>query len=262
MAFQKSKSLKYLFSAFFWLSTALVFAQAGRIQFTQSVQDFQKIYEKAGPVTYTFIFTNEGEHPINITSATASCGCTTPEFTKGTVKPGETGTVKVEYNPLGRPGPFVKTITVQNTGIPSTVVLTIKGEVIAGESPTDERPAEFVQYFPYNEKVITMDEPGFKSFIDRAFQIAQKTGRITFSIESSSSTVPTKKFKSNLLLTKKRSADAKQRIIKAMKLGGFDEGLIFFLEDKNLIQGPEYKKDALENVKEYEMFQYVKVLAQ
>ncbi len=239
-----------------------MFAQAGRIQFTQSVQDFQKIYEKSGPVSYTFIFTNEGEHPLNVTSATASCGCTTPEFTKGVVKPGETGTIKVEYNPLGRPGPFVKTITVQNTGIPSTVVLTIKGEVVAGDSPNDERPAEFVQYFPYNEKVITMDEPGFKGFIDRAMQIATKTGRITFAIESSSSTVPTKKFKSNLLLTKKRSADAKQRILKAMKLKGFDEGLIFFLEDKNLIQGPEYKKDALENIKEYEMFQYVKVLGQ
>ena len=42
----------------------------------------------------------------------ASCGCTTPNWTKGVIKPGEKGTVTATYN-AASPGPFIKQLQLQ-----------------------------------------------------------------------------------------------------------------------------------------------------
>jgi hypothetical protein len=60
----------------------------------------------------------------------ASCGCTTPTWTKEPIEPGKSGSIVVTYNPLGRPGIFVKTITVYSNATDEQTVLIIKGDVI------------------------------------------------------------------------------------------------------------------------------------
>ncbi len=94
--------------------------------FNEDSHDFGTIPE--GPAAeYEFKFKNTGSEPIVITKVHASCGCTTPSYSKEPVKPGETGTVKAVYNTQGRPTPFNKSITVvSNAG---TKVLVIKGTV-------------------------------------------------------------------------------------------------------------------------------------
>lgn len=94
--------------------------------FNEDSHDFGTIPE--GPAAeYEFKFKNTGSEPIVITKVHASCGCTTPSYSKEPVKPGETGTVKAVYNTQGRPNPFNKSITVvSNAG---TKVLVIKGTV-------------------------------------------------------------------------------------------------------------------------------------
>ncbi len=94
--------------------------------FVKETHDFGTIPE--GPkAEYEFKFTNKGSEPINIQKVQASCGCTTPSYSKEPVKPGEVGTIKAVYNTQGRPAPFNKTITViSNAG---TKVLYIKGTV-------------------------------------------------------------------------------------------------------------------------------------
>lgn len=94
--------------------------------FSQDSHDFGTIPE--GPAAeYEFKFKNTGNEPIVISKVHASCGCTTPSYSKEPVKPGETGTVKAVYNTQGRPSPFNKSITViSNAG---TKVLVIKGTV-------------------------------------------------------------------------------------------------------------------------------------
>lgn len=84
-----------------------------RITFETTTHDFQTIREDKGPVSCEFEFTNTGTEPLIIINATASCGCTRPEFPKKPVAPGKTGKIKVTYNPLGRPGEFNKQITVR-----------------------------------------------------------------------------------------------------------------------------------------------------
>lgn len=119
------------------LSTiAVVFALAvsvqaqGVLKFNKEVHDFGKLSE--GPLaTYNFEVSNTGTAPVVISNAMASCGCTTPEFSKDAIMPGGKSVIKVGYNTSGRPGAFTKTITVTSNAENSSVVLTIKGEVTA-----------------------------------------------------------------------------------------------------------------------------------
>lgn len=60
----------------------------------------------------TFEFTNNTDVPVTITEAKPSCGCTTPDWTKTPILPGETGWVKASYGTDGRPGYFKKSIKV------------------------------------------------------------------------------------------------------------------------------------------------------
>jgi len=66
----------------------------GSFQFTEMEHDFGTISE-GKVVEKIFNFTNNGQAPLVISNITASCGCTSPDWTKAPVQPGETGFVKV-----------------------------------------------------------------------------------------------------------------------------------------------------------------------
>ena len=68
--------------------------------------------------------------PLIINDVKASCGCTTPEWTREPVLPGKTGTIKVSFNPKSRPGSFNKTIQVNSNADVPSVTLAIQGVVI------------------------------------------------------------------------------------------------------------------------------------
>jgi len=105
-------------------------SQKAVIKFDVKEHDFGKILEKAGNVSYVFNFTNKGNAPLVVNRVQASCGCTTPTWTKEPVEAGKKGAISVTYNTSGRPGLFTKTITVYSNDSISQVVLIIKGEVI------------------------------------------------------------------------------------------------------------------------------------
>ncbi len=96
------------------------------MKFESEEHNFGTVAE--GPsVSYDFSFTNTGSEPISLESVRASCGCTTPNWSKDPVLPGKTSKITATYNTQGRPGNFNKTITVQSTA--GQKVLTIKGDV-------------------------------------------------------------------------------------------------------------------------------------
>jgi hypothetical protein len=97
------------------------------ISFTKVKHDF-KVIPQTKPVTYTFVFTNTGKEPLVVSNATASCGCTVPEFTKEPVKAGGKGSIKVTYNAAAL-GSFTKSITITSNATQPTIILTITGEV-------------------------------------------------------------------------------------------------------------------------------------
>ncbi len=100
-----------------------------QISVNETTHDFKTIKEKDGKVTAIFTITNNNDKPIVISNVKPSCGCTTPEWTKEPIAPGKQGHVKATFDPSGRPGPFDKTITVETSGEPSSIVLRIKGTV-------------------------------------------------------------------------------------------------------------------------------------
>ncbi|MFN8439021.1 MAG: DUF1573 domain-containing protein [Cytophagales bacterium] len=108
-----------------------------KFKFAAESYDFGEVYE--GPqAIYSFEFTNVGDQPLIINHAQASCGCTVPEWSKDTIKPGGKGFVKAIYNTQGRVGQFSKNITVTyNNPTEPSKVLYIKGLVVKPE----EKPA-------------------------------------------------------------------------------------------------------------------------
>jgi len=81
------------------------------------------------PTTAVFKFRNVGGAPLIISSVTAPCGCTTPEFSKEPIAPGATGFIKATYN-AGKEGGFSKTVTVIANVEEGRIILTLEGEVV------------------------------------------------------------------------------------------------------------------------------------
>lgn len=103
------------------------FAQ-GRIVFGETSHDFGQITEGTH-ATRLFAFWNEGDASFRLTSVLASCGCTTPEWSRESIAPGDSGYVTVVYDSKGRPGRFHKTVAVRSTAEPDLSILEIEGFV-------------------------------------------------------------------------------------------------------------------------------------
>jgi hypothetical protein len=86
------------------------------IVFEKLEHNFGTIKEENGKASYSFEFTNTGKTPIKLTNVQASCGCTTPDWTKTEILPKKTGIVTAIYDTKDRPGVFNKSITVTSTG--------------------------------------------------------------------------------------------------------------------------------------------------
>lgn len=80
-------------------------------------------------VSFDFKFRNAGKAPLIITQASASCGCTVPEYSKDPIAPGENGFIKVTFNSEGKHGMTSKTVTLLANTTPNTKVLTISADI-------------------------------------------------------------------------------------------------------------------------------------
>lgn len=99
------------------------------IKFDKIENDYGTI-SQGGDGGCVFKFKNIGNEVLIISDVRKSCGCTTPTWSKEPIMPGQSGEIKVGYN-TGNIGQFSKNITVLSNAITASVVLTIKGNVIA-----------------------------------------------------------------------------------------------------------------------------------
>lgn len=132
--------------------------------FNETVHDFGNVDENGGPAEFEFTFTNNSGRPITIISVSASCGCTTPGWTKESVDPGKKGFVKASFNPKGRPGFFDKTLAVNTNLNGPPTVLRIRGNV------TNEQIDSDVSRLTASNGVLKMRAPEInfgKVFINR-----------------------------------------------------------------------------------------------
>jgi hypothetical protein len=96
------------------------------LELKENIHDFGKI-PQGRPATYTFEIVNTGSTPLRLDNVHASCGCTTPEWSRDPIHPGPTAQIRVGYNAFAE-GSFTKPVTIiYNSNL--TKLLTITGEV-------------------------------------------------------------------------------------------------------------------------------------
>lgn len=106
------------------------------LQLKEMSYDFGKI-PQGRAVTHVFEIVNTGKEVLRLDNVQASCGCTTPEWSREPIQPGTSATIKVGYNAAAE-GAFHKTITIQyNANQNKTLV--ISGNVY--KTPGTSAPA-------------------------------------------------------------------------------------------------------------------------
>lgn len=110
------------------ITVSAVYSQTKSLDFKETKFSFGKIKQNS-PVTHEFSFKNVGVKPLVIESATAECGCTTPEYPKGVIAKGASNSLKVTYNAASM-GAFTKRVTVKLANVTEPIILTIEGEVV------------------------------------------------------------------------------------------------------------------------------------
>lgn len=104
-------------------------------EFTDVDHDFGTINE-GDIVDHVFTFANNGDAPLIISSATASCGCTVPQWPREPIPVGGTGEIKVQFNSRKKPGIQNKTVTITANTFPKISRLKIKANVIKSDQPS------------------------------------------------------------------------------------------------------------------------------
>lgn len=88
-------------------------------------------------VNHIFEFTNTGQAPLVIEKATASCGCTVPDWPRHPIGIGEKGEIKVRFDTKNKPNQQIKTISITANTAPALTTLRIRGFV----TPKDQQTA-------------------------------------------------------------------------------------------------------------------------
>lgn len=100
------------------------------LKFDFDTYDFGQVNDgEIVEVDYTF--KNIGESNLIIYDASASCGCTVPEYPKDReIKPGESGVIKARFDSSGQTGKQVKSITLTTNTENSKKIIRMSGFVI------------------------------------------------------------------------------------------------------------------------------------
>lgn len=113
--------------ATFVLSLALVSTLAANLSF-----DFGLISAEEGIVSRRFWLRNEADSAISIVTVRTSCGCTAAKYARGSIAPGDSAFVDVNFNPAGRYGRQSKTVYISTSAGRSSI--TIQATVKASDT--------------------------------------------------------------------------------------------------------------------------------
>lgn len=117
------------FLSAFLIALAAIPAKA-EVEWLAKEYNFGSFKEANGNVTGSVKLVNHGSKATFINRVRPSCGCTGASYTHSMIEPGDTATVSFTYNPVGRPGPFDKTVKVYMGPDNDLTVIRIMGTVI------------------------------------------------------------------------------------------------------------------------------------
>ena len=99
-----------------------------KMTFERMSHDFGDVQRKGGDLIAMFRFVNEGDGPLVIKKIHKSCSCTTVSYSRRPVMPGESGEIKVKYEPHKiEPGKFHKVIQIYTNESSKVKLITIQG---------------------------------------------------------------------------------------------------------------------------------------
>lgn len=122
----------------FSIMSGQMIAVCQNLRFGQGHCDFGTIHEKDGKAVRDFAFRNDGPDTLTVCDITTGCRCIIgePDFRK--VAPGETGTVRLIFDPAYRSGPFEYAVSVWYMNRQARQVVMVKGDVVPMVHPIEE----------------------------------------------------------------------------------------------------------------------------
>lgn len=122
-----------------------------RVRLLTERYDFGVMHEADGRRQGRVLLVNDSTIPTVIRQVRPSCGCTDADYYKEVIMPGDTAWVTFDYNPIGRPGPFEKTVKVLTDETKDVHVITITGSVIG-------TPETLARMYPVDGGVMRLTE--------------------------------------------------------------------------------------------------------
>ena len=121
------------------VTIALSSAAQPEATWLEQKHDFGVFLEENGKVHCSLRVVNTGNEPLLIVKAQAGCGCTGINYSESPIKPGDTASVEISYNPSGRPGQFTKQVIIFTNTVIKRTVLEITGHVIPTDKTLDKQ---------------------------------------------------------------------------------------------------------------------------
>ncbi|MEO9873063.1 DUF1573 domain-containing protein [Ekhidna sp.] len=171
--------MKVFFSALLTICLIQLNGQSN-LNFEVVDHDFGEIREEKGAAEFTFSFVNNGDIPIRIMNVKASCGCTTPGWTREEVMPGDSGYVKAKYNPRNRPGRFRKSLRLTTTDAASNQTLYIMGFVKPKPKTPEEEFPIVLGDFRIKYRGLNMGKMTTEKQVEKLFDIYNSSDTIAF----------------------------------------------------------------------------------
>ncbi|MDE6378939.1 MAG: DUF1573 domain-containing protein [Muribaculaceae bacterium] len=136
-----------------------VYAEISKsLEFIPEAVDFGMIREDDGKVSRKVKAVNVSGDSTFIISARTSCGCSAAEFSDAVIAPGDTTEVTVSYDPVNRPGMFLKTVRFFTGEERIGNSIKLKGTVIPSRSNLDRSYPDSIGRLRVSTKAVTLGE--------------------------------------------------------------------------------------------------------
>ena len=101
------------------------------IVFENNTHSLGTVQVRENPYIAVFSFKNAGLLPLQLQLVTTPCTCTSVEWTKEALEPGETGEVTVTFHAEAPNEDLSLVFYVYSNGIPNPAAISVKGKVIS-----------------------------------------------------------------------------------------------------------------------------------
>ena len=96
-----------------------------------ATHNFGDVERKGGDLVKEFRFVNDGDEPLVIKKITKSCSCTTVNYSRKPVMPGQSGVISIKYEPHKvEEGVFNRVIQIYTNASNKARILAIQGNSI------------------------------------------------------------------------------------------------------------------------------------